>query len=73
MNKEQTHYNINKLIKQYEKMANNCSSQWDNLNENQSSDPERSQLESSEMSALIAEIDLLESFIDDLKSLKEEE
>ena len=73
MNKQETHYAIDKLIKQYEKMIKNCSGQWDDLNENQSDDPERSQVEGSEMNGLIAEIDLMEDFIDDLKSLLEDE
>ena len=73
MNKEQTHKQIKKLIFLYEKRISTCSKQWDDLNENYSDDPERSQVEGQEMNGLISEMDLMNDFIEDLKSLTEED
>ena len=69
MNKEQTHKQINYLIHLYEKRISTCSTQWDELNERWDKDLEMEE----RLNGLNDEMDLIEGFIDDLKSLKEDD
>jgi hypothetical protein len=69
MNKEQTHKEINRLIRIYEKRVSTCSDQWDELNESNEYDPDHQAIIGESMNGLIAEMDLMQEFISDLETL----
>jgi len=69
MNKEETYYTIKKLIKLYEKRVKTCKKEYNILNE---SNPVLTE-EYSQIENILSEQSLMEEFIDDLKSLMEDE
>jgi hypothetical protein len=71
MNKEQTHKEINRLIRIYEKRVSTCLDQWDELNESNEYDPDNLAIISESMNSLITEMGLMQEFIEDLKTLIE--
>jgi len=73
MNKEETYYNIKKLIKEYTKRVQECSRQWDELNENDSGCPEHDEIIGESMNSLVNEMQIYDNFIEELKSLMEDE
>ena len=69
MTKEQTHKRIKQLIRLYQKRITECSKQWDELNESDERDSDRSVIIGENMNALSNEIYLMSEFIEDLNSL----
>jgi len=68
MNKEETYYNIKRLIIEYSKRTQECSRQLDELNEGSEYDA----IISESMNSLIDEMQIYEKFMDELKSLMED-
>ena len=71
MNKEETHYNIKKLIKEYNKRIEVCSRQWDELNENDGGCLEHDSIIGESMNSLVNEMQIYEDFILELNELIE--
>jgi hypothetical protein len=67
MNKEQTHKEIKRLIRIYEKRLLTCSEQWDELNEGEREFSDDNMVEI--MNGLVTEINLMQEFVDDLNML----
>ena len=69
MNKEETYYNIKKLITEYSKRTQECSRQWDELNEKNGNSQENTSFICESMNSLVNEMQIYENFIEELKSL----
>lgn len=69
MNKEETFYNIKKLITEYSKRKQECSRQWDILNESENIDSNNNAISWENKNFLIDEMQIYENFINELKSL----